>query len=142
MRRSWGLRVGVLVTGMALLAAPALAHDHRAPKATLRDVTFTDCRLDLSAWRFAEFKDVRFTGCNLVGADFVEAGLTSAQFVDCDLSGAQFSHARMNGARFAGCTLDGVGGIADWRGVMIRPTDVIALAHTLAEALGISIEEA
>ncbi|GAA4935538.1 pentapeptide repeat-containing protein [Actinoplanes utahensis] len=106
----------------------------------LRDVTFADCKLDLTNWRFARFAAVTLTGCNLTGADFTNADLRKATFVDCDLSGAQFSNASMRGARFQRCELAGIGGITSWEGAIVHPDDLLGLSYALAGALGIIVE--
>jgi uncharacterized protein YjbI with pentapeptide repeats len=108
----------------------------------LGDVTFDQCRLDLSGWRFTGFDSVRFTGCNLTGADFTNADLRGARFTGCDLTGAQFHHATMDGTRFRRCELDGIAGIASWRGAIVHPDDLVALSYTLAGGLGIKIDPA
>jgi uncharacterized protein YjbI with pentapeptide repeats len=107
----------------------------------VKDVTFDECRLDLSGWRFAVFKTAMFSNCNLTRADFTNADLTGAQFVGCDLTGAQFSQAKMHGARFVNCVLAGVGGLSSWDGAIVRGQDLIALAYELAGALGIRIDD-
>jgi hypothetical protein len=106
----------------------------------LGDITFDQCRLDLSGWRFTGFDSVRFTGCNLTGADFTNADLRGARFTGCDLTGAQFHHATMDGARFRRCELDGIAGITSWRGAVVHPDDLLALSYTLAGGLGIKVD--
>ncbi|NJC84346.1 pentapeptide repeat-containing protein [Planosporangium mesophilum] len=107
----------------------------------VRDVTFDECRLDLSNWRYTGFSAAAFTNCNLTRADFSHSDLTGARFVNCDLTGAQFSHAKMAGTRFAGCVLAGIGGLTSWDGAVLSGHDLIALSYELASALGIRIEE-
>ncbi|SNT29898.1 Uncharacterized protein YjbI, contains pentapeptide repeats [Asanoa hainanensis] len=106
---------------------------------TLRDVTFEDCRADLAGFRFTTFAHVRLTGCNLTGADFTGADLRRAEFIGCDLTGAQFSNANAAGARFTDCDLDGIGGVTSLSGATITADDLIALSHTFARALGITV---
>lgn len=107
----------------------------------LRDVTFHDCRMDLATFRFTLFKDVVFTGCNLARADFTGADLRGAQFVDCDLSGAQFAQATCAGTRFTRCELAGIGSVTNLAGSTIIASDLAALSHAFAGALGITIEQ-
>jgi uncharacterized protein YjbI with pentapeptide repeats len=106
----------------------------------VKDVTFDECRLDLSGWRFTGFNTVTFNNCNLTRADFSGADLTGARFVGCDLTGAQFSQAKMAGARFVDCVLAGIGGLTSWEGAVVRAHDLIALSYELARALGIRID--
>jgi uncharacterized protein YjbI with pentapeptide repeats len=107
----------------------------------VKDVTFEECRLDLSGWRFTSFNAVIFNNCNLSRADFSHADLTGAQFVGCDLTGAQFSQAKMDGARFAHCALADIGGLTSWDGAVVRSHDLVSLSYALAHALGIRIED-
>lgn len=106
----------------------------------LSDVTFDDCKADLTNWRFARFDVVMFENCNLAGADFTEADLRGASFTGCDLSGAQFHRATMAGARFRRCELEGIGGLTNWEGAIVHPDDLLALSYVLAKALGIVVE--
>jgi uncharacterized protein YjbI with pentapeptide repeats len=107
----------------------------------LREVTFADCRMDMAAFRFTTFKHVVFSDCKLMQADFHEADLREARFERCDLTGAQFVNAQLDGARLSDCTLDGVGGVTSFRGAIVSSRDVLGLAYTLANALGIRIED-
>ncbi|MEQ7126684.1 pentapeptide repeat-containing protein [Actinopolymorpha sp. B11F2] len=107
---------------------------------TLRDVVFSECRLDLTAFRFTSLMNVRFVGCNLRQTDFTNADVRGAAFIDCDLTAAQFSHADMRGTRLQNCVLDGISSVTSLRGAVIDPQDLIALTYALANALGIVIE--
>lgn len=108
---------------------------------SLRDVVFAHCRADLASFAASTFSDVAFRECKLEQADFGDADLRGAAFTECDLTGAQFSGARMTGARFTRCDLSGINGVTSLRGAVITGGDAIALASTLAAALGIVIEE-
>jgi len=107
----------------------------------LRDVTLDDCRIDLASFAASKLSDVVFTGCRLNQADFGEADLSGARFERCDLTQAQFAGARMAGTRLLGCDLTGIGGITSLRGAIVASADALALAFTLASALGIAIED-
>lgn len=106
----------------------------------LRDVTISDCRADLTLFRFSAFHNVRFYRCNLARADFENADLTGVWFTDCDLTSAQFSQARMTGTRLTNCELAGVGGVTSFSGATIRGGDPMELTRLLASALGIRLE--
>jgi uncharacterized protein YjbI with pentapeptide repeats len=107
----------------------------------LRDVRFSNCRADLSSFRFSRLTTVVFEGCNLRQADFQDADLKRTHFIDCDLMAAQFSNAQMRGARFSNCLLDGIGGITSFGGARIDSPDLMSLTRTLASALGIILAE-
>lgn len=107
---------------------------------TLRDVVFSSCRLDLSAFHETRFERVRFEGCNMAQADFMDADLTGGvEFVACDLTQARFSQATMTGVVLTRCVLDGIEGVTSLRGAVIDPTDLMSLSYALAYALGIVI---
>jgi uncharacterized protein YjbI with pentapeptide repeats len=106
----------------------------------LRDVAVTDSRADLAVFRFTRFDGVTFDRCNLTRADFQNADLSGVRFTGCDLTGAQFSQATMDGTTFTGCELGGIGGVTSFRGAVVSGNDLLGLAHTLAAALGITIE--
>ena len=97
--------------------------------------------MDMSSFRFSALKSVVFADCKLMQADFQEADLRSARFEHCDLSGAQFSKAQMEGTRFSDCTLDGINGVMSLRGSIVKSRDALALAYSLASALGIKVED-
>jgi uncharacterized protein YjbI with pentapeptide repeats len=108
----------------------------------LRDVLVSECRADLTSFRFSDFHNVVFEGCNLTRADFQNADVSGVQFTNCDMSGAQFSQAKMAGTRFANCVLAGIGGVTSFDGAIVASQDLVGLSYTLAAALGIQIEGA
>jgi uncharacterized protein YjbI with pentapeptide repeats len=107
----------------------------------LRDVLIESCRADLASFRFSRLKKVVFRDCNLQGADFQNADLRGVRFDQCNLSGAQFSNVQAEGARFANCSLLGIRGVTSLQGAIVRSEDALGLAHSLAAALGIKIED-
>ena len=108
----------------------------------LREVLFEDCRMNLAGFRFTRFKTVVvFRNCELGRVNFQNADLSGARSERCDLTAAQFSNARMTGARFEECTLSDVSGVTAFAGAIVKSGDALGLAHTLASALGITIEE-
>lgn len=108
---------------------------------SLREVAMENCRMDMTAFRFSVFKNVVFSDCKLMQADFHEADLRGVRFENCDLTGAQFSNAQMEGTRLTDCTLHDVGGVTSFRGAIVSSRDALGLAYTLANALGITIED-
>ncbi|MHB1431987.1 MAG: pentapeptide repeat-containing protein [Streptosporangiaceae bacterium] len=107
----------------------------------LRDVSFTECQIDLASFRASRFTDVLFSGCRLRQADFGDADLSGARFENCDLTGASFNGAKMTGTRLRGCELAGLSGVTSLRGAILTSADAVALALTLAGALGIRVED-
>lgn len=106
-----------------------------------RDTKFLRCQMKLASFRFSRFKpQVVFSECDLASANFQNADLTGVRFVKCDLTGAQFSNAKMPGTRFADCALLNIVGVTSFDGAIVESSDIYALAHSLAGALGITIE--
>jgi len=105
----------------------------------LKDVTFTECRLDLAGFRFSRLEHVVFDGCRMAGIDLTNCDLSKARFVNCDLTGAKLHHAKAEGAVFEKCELDDITGVDALNGATIEATDLIPLTFTLARALGITI---
>jgi uncharacterized protein YjbI with pentapeptide repeats len=106
----------------------------------VRDVEFSDCKLDLTNWRANTFTTVHFVRCDLTGADFAGADLRGVVFRECGLTGAQFSNAKASGTRFLECDLAGIGGIGSLAGATIRSDDLLTLTGLFARELDITIE--
>lgn len=106
-----------------------------------RDVVFSDCRANLSSFRFGKFKNVVFRDCNLSEANFQGADLASVRFEGCKLTAAQFSTAKMRGTRLINCDLDGVAGIQSFEGAIVSTADAQGLLYALASAMDITIED-
>lgn len=111
------------------------------PGCTAQDVTFTDCRVDLANFRFANLKRVTFVRCELSGADFSNAMLNDVIFEQCNLTEAAFDHARSEKVLLDGGQLDGIKGIEGLRGAQVRADLVVDLARTMASALGFELVE-
>jgi hypothetical protein len=107
---------------------------------TIRDVTFTGCRIDLASFAASRLERVRFDDCMLAQSDLQDARLAAVVFDGCDLTELDFTGARLTaGCELRGCTLDGARGIERLRGAGMPVTDVIAAAGVFAAALGIRI---
>jgi uncharacterized protein YjbI with pentapeptide repeats len=94
----------------------------------------------LTSFRFASLKQARFEDCALTEADFGSATLVETVFRGCDLRGAIVVGARVQGADFRGCDLDDLRmRSGDLAGAIIDPTQLIAVARSLAAVLGIVV---
>jgi uncharacterized protein YjbI with pentapeptide repeats len=109
--------------------------------ALLRDVTFQDCRIDLSSFRASKLHRVAFRNCLLQNADFSQAELKSVVFEHCDLGGSEFSNARCDRTEFHACELLTVKGVPGLKGSLMPWHDMVPLAGVLAAALGIAVIE-
>jgi uncharacterized protein YjbI with pentapeptide repeats len=106
---------------------------------SLIDVTFADCRVDLTTFRFVKFQRVVFRDCRLEEADFYGAQLTDVLFERCDLRGATFASAKAARVDLRGCRLEGASGIEALKGARMPWNDVLANAPLFAAAIGIEI---
>lgn len=108
-------------------------------ESTLRDVSFVECRLDLSAFRHATLERVVFRDCRLDEADFYGATLTSVLFERTGLVGATVEAATFGRCELRGCELEGLRGVERLRGVRMPWPDIVQIAGLLAAATGIEI---
>jgi uncharacterized protein YjbI with pentapeptide repeats len=99
-------------------------------EATLVDVTFTDCRLDLVGLRLARLERVVFRDCRMEECDFYEATLSDVLFERCELRKARLS---------GDCDLAGLDGAEALRGARMPWNDVLQNAPLFASALGLEI---
>jgi uncharacterized protein YjbI with pentapeptide repeats len=103
------------------------------------DVTFEDCRADLSGWALVELRRVRFASCDLRQADFQEAKLRAVVFEDCDLREVDFAGTRFESVELLGCRLAGARGVESLRGVRMRWADILENAGVFAAACGVQV---
>jgi uncharacterized protein YjbI with pentapeptide repeats len=127
--------------------------------AVLTRVTFTDCRLTGTVLDGAHLADVRISGCTadlmslrmararyllventgLHGADLYEFDGEHCAFLGCDLGEASFEAARLAETDLHGSTVDDVRGALSLRGARVSPDQIVPLAATLLDALGIQV---
>lgn len=108
-------------------------------EATLADVAFADCRLDLAGLRHSRLERVAFRDCRLEESDFYEASLKDVLFERCELRRAVFEHARIQRVELRGCDLEGASGLGSLRGARIAWDDIVRNASVFATALGLEI---
>jgi uncharacterized protein YjbI with pentapeptide repeats len=109
--------------------------------ASLEDVSFTECRIDLGAFRFARLNRVRFAQCRLDEIDFSNGALQSVTFLDCVMTRAMWAEATLTRCEMRGCDISGAGNPERLRGVRMTFEDVLACAAELAAAAGVEIVE-
>jgi uncharacterized protein YjbI with pentapeptide repeats len=129
---------GASLVWVDLVACRATGFD--LTEATLRHVTFRDCKLDLALFRFMRTESVSFVDCILTGADFSGATLAGAVFDSCDLSGVDLSFADLDRADLRTSRFDSVRGVGSLRGATIGAAQLVTLAPALAAELGIRVE--
>lgn len=108
--------------------------------ATVRDVRFEDCVLDLASARKATLERVVFSGCRLDGLDLTGATLTDVVFDDCALGAVTLDRARLTRVDVRGAELAGVD-LATLRGAVISTDQAIVLAARLAHAAGLVVDD-
>ena len=136
---SWSNIQAVEGTLMRLEATGVRATGANFSEATLSDVLFSNCRLDLALFRFAKLDRVVFEGCRIEDADFYGATLTSVVVEHCFLTNADFDRATFSRCEIRGGDLSGLKGIASLRGVRMGLPEVMQIAPLLADAHGIAV---
>jgi uncharacterized protein YjbI with pentapeptide repeats len=106
---------------------------------SLRDMSFVDCRMDLSAIRFGRLERVRFENCRMEEIDLYEAKLSSVIFAGCALTNASLAKATFASCEMYECDLDGIGNPEQLRGVGMPWPDIVRSARVLAAAAGIHV---
>ena len=104
---------------------------------SLRDVTLTNCQLDLASLRMGKLARVEFRGCSLVEAEAYAATFESVLLTGCNLTGADLTAATFARSEIDRCELAGLRGIEALRGVRIPLADMLPATPLLADALGI-----
>jgi uncharacterized protein YjbI with pentapeptide repeats len=110
-------------------------------EATIRDVAFDECRLDLVGFRHARFERVAFRDCRLGECDFYGASLQDVLFERCELGEANFSACKLQRVELRGCDLRGLRGAEALRGARMPWNDVIENAPLFAAVVGIEVVE-
>jgi uncharacterized protein YjbI with pentapeptide repeats len=108
-------------------------------EATLLDVTFADCRLDLVGLRMAKLERVVFRDCRMAECDLYDATLTDVLFERCELRKATLAGARLKRVELRGCDLTGLDGVEALRGARMPWNDVLENGPLFAAALGLEI---
>ena len=130
-----GVRATRVVVSQSRLTGIALTEGR------LTDVVVRGCSGDLASFSFTGLERVTFEDCVLTQAQFLEARCYDVRFVRCRLDGADFRDARMTQVELRGCTLDGIVGVEGLRGAALEWAEVVGLAGTFADALGVEVLE-
>lgn len=103
-----------------------------------QNVTFRDCDVQLTRFRFSSFDSVIFNECNLTDANFQGADLSGVRFEKCNLGNAEMSQAKLTGTDFRTSTIEGL---------RVGPKEVIGAvvdhfqAAYMASLLGLIIKD-
>lgn len=112
-----------------------------AAQARLRDVGFTECRLDEANFRMSDGERVQFNRTMLRGADFYRARLPGLRLFDCDLTGVEVSRADLRGGRLHGSKLEGLRGADSARGAVIDAAQLVPMALRVLASLDIAVDD-
>jgi len=111
-------------------------------EARIEEVSFKACKLDYANFRHSEIERVSFEDCVLTGADFQGASIKATVFSRCQLVEADFSKAAMSIVDLRGSELRLAGSLLGLRDAIIDPLQLMELSRTLAQQLGITVEDA
>ena len=101
------------------------------------NIDFTNNKMDLSNFCFANLNNVTFNNCILSGSNFQGTILKNIKFIDCNLNNVDFSQARMNKVSLKGSKIVGVKiDIDNFKQLTINPEQAVYIAGLL----GINIE--
>jgi len=109
--------------------------------ASLRRVTFRDCKLDSVNFRSGKLIDVQFENCLLRDPEFGGATLQRVSFAGCTLTRADFSRVTCTKVDLRGAALGITAGYDSLRGATIDSVQLVALAPLLAHHLGITVTD-
>lgn len=105
----------------------------------LQDVELEGVTGDDVSLRFSTLRRVTMRDCTLPGLDLTETTLDDVRLEGCSLPRAQLHGATVKSLRIEGCDLTGVTGAGALSGASIHPDDLLALAPSLADALGLTV---
>lgn len=111
-------------------------------QSTLKDVTFTGSKLNLTNFRFSKLSNVLFEDCILDETDFYMAELKNVSFENCTIDKPEFSSTKFKNVDLRTSVLTNISGINSFSGVIIDSTQLISLAPELAHELNITVKDA
>ena len=109
--------------------------------AQLTDVRIAYVAADLASLRMTRARFLLVENTGLHGADFYEFDGEHCALLGCDLAEANFDAARLVEVDLHGSTVDDLRGALSLRGARISPEQIVPLAATLLDALGIRVTE-
>jgi uncharacterized protein YjbI with pentapeptide repeats len=109
--------------------------------ASLRRVSFHDCKLDSVNFRGATLNEVTFENCLLRDTDFGSAKLKRTRFPGSRLTGADFTKATLEDVDLRGAELGITAGYESLHGATIDSIQLVTLAPLLAHHLGITVKD-
>ncbi|TDS86355.1 uncharacterized protein YjbI with pentapeptide repeats [Nesterenkonia aurantiaca] len=134
----------------------------KAPRSTWRDVSvegsrfgvaelydagisglvLRGCKLDLVNLRNAVLADVLFEHCTIAELDISGARATRVKFSDCTVGTLEVRDARLKDVDLRGAALSRIVGLAGLKGAVISEEQLVELAPSLADHLGLVVSDA
>jgi len=108
---------------------------------TLKDITFSGCKLNLANFRFSKLTNVCFDDCVLDEADFYAAELQNVVFLNCLLNKTEFSGSKLKRVDFRSSDILTILGLSSLAGAIIDSTQLVTLAPLLASVLKIEVKD-
>lgn len=108
-------------------------------KGIFKDVTFENCKLDMTNFRFAKFTRVRFVDCVMTDADFLGAALHEVKFENCLLERTDFNQCKLKAVDLRTSQLTDLKGWQHLKGAIIDNVQLMAAAPYLAGEIGITV---
>lgn len=110
-------------------------------KASVHDVLFRGCKLDMANFRFADVRRVQFIDCTFVESDFLNATLHDVRFESCVLEKVTFDQAKCKQVDLRTSQLVELSGWSSLKGAVIDTAQLMAIAPYLASTLGVIVRE-
>ena len=108
-------------------------------EATIADVTFDECRIDLAGLRRATLERVVFRDCLMGECDLYGATVKDVLFERCELREATISAATLERVELRGCDLTGLRGGEALRGARMPWADIVENVALFAHVTGVEI---
>lgn len=106
-------------------------------ESTIKDVSFQNCKLNMSSFRKCKIERVVFENCILDDVDFNNATLTDVVFTKCELNRTDFGGSKSLRVDMTTSDIGMIRGVQSLRNVQIRPEQMIQLAPLLCAEIGI-----
>ena len=119
--------------GLKLLTFPNLYESKQ------KHVTYTDCKLDMANFGGACLKKVCFENCLLQNADFTNVVFDGVEMVGCELERANFSNAQIKSLDLRGSKLAGIIGTTSLKGAQVTYDQLLELAPSFAQDIGLVV---
>ncbi|MBH2007316.1 pentapeptide repeat-containing protein [Candidatus Saccharibacteria bacterium] len=107
---------------------------------TLKNVIFTNSKLEFVNFRFSKIEKVAFENCALDDVDFLEAQLKDVRFSNCTINNITFAQARMKNVDLSESTVEGIKGVNSLKGATISHEQLIQLSPYFATEAGIRVK--